>query len=396
LSDYPLGTCVLMADPDGDRLVTAQVEPASNKDKLNELGVLYLKLDDERILSLYLPNQSFLLTFDFQKQSLVSAGLWDDYDWFMIKTTPSSLAWDKWAEANGVPVINAPVGFKEIATVMQKVEGKIEEQEEDDITIGDIFGKEINIGKKPRLLFAGEESGGEIFGPAELIKSHNGRIAISMREKSAGEAIIITAALASQLALNNEYLSDYLQRVYETSDIDAHFDVRVDVKYYNENESDIAKLNREKEAGMQLRTQNDLFFLSLALGVGQNVCTFEQARSVIMDAFPNLDFSDMTNLYFVGDGTYLEFADKYVEVRPSGTDAISKCYSTAKSKDEAINFTQVLGNFSGERTPLHMQTIPQEFYDNAKELSLTILRKYQAHELPDQRYTPPENFDYLQ
>ena len=54
----------------------------------------------------------------------------------------------------------------------------------------DVFSNPVNLGKDPRLVFAGEESGGMIMGTEELIKSKNGRFAFAMREKSATIRII--------------------------------------------------------------------------------------------------------------------------------------------------------------------------------------------------------------
>ena len=42
----------------------------------------------------------------------------------MIKTTASALSWDEWARHNNVQVVNVPVGFKEIANIMNNaIEG---------------------------------------------------------------------------------------------------------------------------------------------------------------------------------------------------------------------------------------------------------------------------------
>ncbi len=61
------------------------------------------------------------------------------------------------------------------------------------------------MGVQPRLVFAGEESGGMITGPEELFETKGGRIAISMREKSAGEATVVIAAMVSQFAKEDTY-----------------------------------------------------------------------------------------------------------------------------------------------------------------------------------------------
>ena len=387
LKEYPIKTKILIADPDGDRLVTTEIEPIENIEKLKQLGIAYYPLDDTRILAVYTPNQSFLMTFDFQTEGLKKAGLWDKYDWFMIKTTASAMTWDEWAKANNIPVFNTPVGFKEISTAMQKVENLMETNP-DQIETSDVFGNMINFGKTPRLLFAGEESGGEIFGPSELIQSKSGIKAISMREKSAGEAILITSALASFVSEQNLYLSDYLLTIFEKNHIQAQYDVRVDIKYYNENESDIAKLLSEKEKGITLRTQNDLYFRSIALMIRNNSLTLNQARDILTEGLPQLEFTDLTAIYFVGDGTYLRFSNKFVEVRPSGTDAINKAYASANTHAECVLYAQTLGAYSGQRNPLHIKLISNDFYSQVPSLSLKLLSEYQMKDLPINKYIP--------
>ena len=84
---------------------------------------------------------------------------------------------------NGVKVINVPVGFKEIANIMKKVELKLKNNPNESVVVDDVFGNSIDLGVNPRLLFGGEESGGMIMGTEELIKSQHGRFAVAMREK---------------------------------------------------------------------------------------------------------------------------------------------------------------------------------------------------------------------
>lgn len=66
---------------------------------------------------------------------------------------------------------------------MKKVELKLKKAQTAEVIIDDVLGNPVNLGINPRLLFAGEESGGMIMGTEELIKSQNGRFAIAMREK---------------------------------------------------------------------------------------------------------------------------------------------------------------------------------------------------------------------
>ena len=58
--------------------------------------------------------------------------------------------------------------------------------------------------------------------------------------------------------------------------------------------------------------------------------TLDNAKEILSKTFncgSRLDFSNLTAVKFVGDGTYLDFDDKFIEIRPSGTDAKTKAYA---------------------------------------------------------------------
>ncbi|MDD3436068.1 MAG: hypothetical protein PHC64_02840 [Candidatus Gastranaerophilales bacterium] len=370
LKKYPLNTVVLITDPDHDRLTVTQIESSKNIPKLEKAGIDYTKLSEERVLTIFTANQAFLMLMDFRSKQLKTMGVWDEFPRFIIKTTASSLSWDEWAKAKGVKVINVPVGFKEIANIMQKVEAQIKTNPSKEVILHDIFGNKINLGINPRLLFAGEESGGMIMGPPKLICSNEGCDAIAMREKSATEAIIVASALSAKLEKENKTLSQYFTEVIEENNIKGKFDTRVDIAYYNESEPDIKKLNEEKQEGEEKRTKNDLFYLTLALGVEFKVISLSQAKHLLKDALPELDFSDLKEIKFVGDGTYMLFENKFVEIRPSGTDAKTKAYAAGSDKTELEKYTKIMGYFSGKRTDLYNETVPREFYNTAKEKAM--------------------------
>lgn len=376
LAKYPLNTVVLITDPDHDRLTVAQVESAENAKKLDELGIDYMHLSPERVLTVYTANQAFLMLMDYRANKIKNLGTWNDYPLFIIKTTASSLAWDEWAKYNGVQVINVPVGFKEIANIMKKVELKLKKSPESEVIIKDVFGNDIDLGVNPRLLFAGEESGGMIMGPPKLISSKNGIDAIAMREKSATEAIIATSALVSKLEEENKSLSDYFSQVLEQNKICGRFDSRADISYYNESEPDIKKLNNDKKEGEKLRTKNDLFFLALALAVRFKKISLDKVKEILADAFEELDFSNLKFINFVGDGTYMLFDDKFIEIRPSGTDAKTKAYASGLNKEEIQKYTQTLGRFSGKRTELYKDLIEKDFYKSAKEEAMRLYNQF--------------------
>ena len=390
LTKLPVGTAVLITDPDHDRLTVAQTEYACTIPELEKAGIDYVKLNDELILTVFTANQAFLMLMDFWAKQLKSQNLWNKHPRFMIKTTASAISWDEWAKKQGVKVVNVPVGFKEIANIMKKVELKLKKAQTAEVIIDDVLGNPVNLGINPRLLFAGEESGGMIMGTEELIKSQNGRFAIAMREKSATEAIIVASALIAKLQKEQVSLSEYLVQIFEENDIIGRFDTRVDIAYYNESEPDINKLKEEKVLGEAKRTKNDLFYLSMAMGVKEGKMTLDDVKEVLNDAFKSLIFDNLVSIKFVGDGTYLEFSDKYIEIRPSGTDAKTKAYGGGSDKAVLETYANIMGNYSGERTELHKKFIDDKFYNSTKDEAMKYYLEFVDKDANNEPFEVPE------
>ena len=392
LKGYPVGTAVLITDPDHDRLTITQTESISRVDELKRLGVDYIVLDEEKVLTVFTANQAFLLLMDFWSTQLVKENLWNNHPRFMIKTTASALSWDEWARSKGVQVVNVPVGFKEIANIMKKVELQLKNNPDKDVIVDDVFGNSINLGVDPRLVFGGEESGGMIMGTEDLIESQNGRLAVAMREKSATEAIVVASALLAQLKADGIYLSEYLEKVFNDNNIKGRFDTRVDISYYNESEPDINKLKQAKVEGEALRTKNDMFYLSLAIAKRKGLISLEDIKRILNDKFnaEGLNFDSLKSIKFVGDGTYLEFDDKYIEIRPSGTDAKTKAYGGGLVKAEIEKFASVLGNYSGDRTQLHCELVPENSYNNCKEDAMEYYLAFVDKDANNEPFEVPE------
>ncbi len=392
LKQYPIGTVVLITDPDHDRLTITQTESSDRISELKSLGIDYIDFCDGRVLTVFTANQAFLMLMDFWAKQLKVQGLWENHPRFMIKTTASALSWDEWAKNNGVKVVNVPVGFKEIANIMKKVELKLKNNPKDNVVVDDVFGNSIDLGINPRLLFGGEESGGMIMGTEELIKSQHGRCAVAMREKSATEAIVVASALVSKLAESGIYLSQYLKEVFSDNNIIGKFDTRVDIAYYNESEPDINKLKEAKITGEALRTKNDMFYLSMAIAKRQELISLDDIKAVLNDNFnkDGLSFDNLKSIKFVGDGTYLEFDDKYIEIRPSGTDAKTKAYGGGLDKSEIEKFATVLGNYSGDRTKKHIELISEKAYENCKQDAMDYYLAFVDKDANNEPFVVPE------
>ena len=386
LKNYPVGTVSLITDPDHDRLSVVQVEDIKNKDEVEKTGVDYSILDNDRILCIFSANQAFLMIMDYVKDELKKTGKFNEHTRFMVKTTASSKSWDEWAKNNEIKVINTPVGFKEIANVVKKVEYQIE-QGVDDIVAEDIFNNKIHLGNSPRMIFGGEESGGMIIGSNDLIKSMSGRMALSMREKSATEAIIAASGLVADVKIP---LYKHLQNVYKNNNIIAKYDVRDDIAYYNESEPDINKLKIAKTEGEKQRTKNDVFYLALAIGLYEKKLSLENIKEILSSTFKNLDFSNLIAVKFVGDGTYLDFEDKFIEIRPSGTDAKTKAYAGGFDKEKLSNYSKTLGNYSGDLNNTYLKYLSKEYVDEVKDISYKIYLEYANKDADKREFKIPD------
>ena len=271
---------------------------------------------------------------------------------------------------------------------MKKVELQLKNSPDKDVKVDDVLGNTINLGKNPRLLFGGEESGGMIMGTEDLIQSLAGRKAVAMREKSATEAIIVASALVAKL--KKKHLSDYLQEIFDENNIIGRYDTRVDIAYYNESEPDIDKLKAAKTEGEGKRTKNDLFYLSMAIAVKEGKMTIDNVREVLNDSFKSLIFDNLKSVKFVGDGTYFEFDDKFIEIRPSGTDAKTKAYGGGSDKALIELYAASMGNYDGTITALHKKYVSKDLYNKAKEDALEYYLQFVEKDANNEPFIIPE------
>lgn len=377
LKNKPIGYIVLITDPDGDRLVIGQVESKDKIEFLEHLGMDYIDIDDDKIFVVYNPTYSFFLIMDYYMKQLKQEGIWENHPRFIIVTTPSSRCWDEWAENNGIKVVTTPVGMKEIAAAIRKVEKQILENPSKDVVLEDIFGEKINLGKNPRMVFGGEESGGMITGLEDFVESRKGRKAIAMREKSAGEASIIATALAARLFENKKLISEYLEDIFKENNVKSTQYVRDDIIYYNESEPDPVKLMAEKADGELKRDKTDSFYLSITLALRDKKITIDEVRELMKEIMPDLDFSRLIDVKFTGDASYFQFSDYFfVQIRRSGTDAKMRGYACGPDRKDCILYLDKLLHYSGERTDLYKKIIPQEYQEDIYSLSQKIYKEY--------------------
>ena len=130
----------------------------------------------------------------------------------------------------------------------------------------------------------------------------------------------------------------------------------------------------------------------MAIALKKGELTLDGVKSILNDRFSadGLSFDNLKSVKFVGDGTYFEFSDKYIEIRPSGTDAKTKAYGGGLNKDDIQKYATILGNYSGERTQMHKQLIPDEIYKNCKDIAMKYYLAFVEKDANNEPFEIPE------
>ncbi len=338
LKDSPDGQLVFNVDPDADRFVASQVLPHSALPELEQLGINSLPIGD-RVLAVFSPNQFFLLLAENDRLLAEQQGTWDDYDNFDIHTYVSALAWDEWAAHFNIPTVLVPVGFKEIARVIQDVEKALAQNPGQPVIVQDGLNRPVNLGTRPKLHHGGEESGGRIGGPTLPLSNILGQSMIAVREKSSGEACVSAISLAARLYDQENqcttYLHHELQRIFQTAEIINPMEFRGDIVHYNEAIFDPAELAKAKKEGIQERVYYNAFFHDL---VSQYPDLLELKKH-LSAALPNMAqyWAQLNSVHLWPDGIQFLFSSESevasICLRPSGTDAKTKVYCDGKNKE---------------------------------------------------------------
>ena len=116
---------------------------------------------------------------------------------------------------------------------------------------------------------------------------------------------------------------------------------------------------------------------------------FNRKTQLLTDTFKELNFENLIDVKFVGDGTYLEFNDKFIEIRPSGTDAKTKAYGAGASKSEIKKYAQIMGNYSGDLTELYKKYVDMALYNESKELSLKDYAVFTSKDANNEKFIIP-------
>jgi phosphomannomutase len=334
-----LANVVFLWDPDGDRFNMVTSAPAALSQKASEMGMEVEPLpgDPKNVCVYFKPCQIYFMLTAWLLEQLKESGELETRDWLIMETFPTSRSIAELGEKFGVKVFFTPVGFKHFghatAEIERALEAGVKEDEDDGITIDDSLGQEHGIGLNPRILAMMEESGGAAIGGAEFIKSRNGRKkALAIREKDGMQIGLISLVLAAELFGKKSCFAAYYLEALEKYEIKNRFYHREDLVLYDEGIKDRSEREKAKAEGLLKRDSIVSFFRNLAEGVRKGEVSITEAARVLNKKQSFMELSSLLNIYWAGDGTFLEFPDFWVGIRASGTDAVMRYYMEGTEK----------------------------------------------------------------
>jgi phosphomannomutase len=313
-------------DPDGDRFNMVTVAPAGLAAAAAAAGLEVDPLDAGRCLVFFKPNQIYFMLTALKLEGLAAAGALASYDWITATTFPTSRSIGEIAEVTGrrqganLPTFRVPVGFKYFAELVGSLERQVAAGAAT-ATARDVTGHEVAFGPRPRVLMMAEESGGAALGYAEPIASrHRSRHSLAPKEKDGMQIGVMALCLAARLHREGGSFAGYYLAALDRYDTTYRFYERRDLTLFDESLKGEARAQAQA-AGNARKAATVAFFASLE---GKAPAAIAAALRAGLPA--GVDLPPVERAFRAGDGTLIEFAGLWSELRASGTDAVLRYY----------------------------------------------------------------------
>ncbi|MBN2431529.1 MAG: hypothetical protein JXQ27_08645 [Acidobacteria bacterium] len=333
---------VFIWDPDGDRFNMVTTAPRDVEGPVIRDGLEVEPGDNDRILVYYKPNQIYFMLLAFRLEQYRAMGLLERYRWLLLETFPTSRSLQQLADRFDVPTFFTPVGFKHFGNALRQ----LEEQQAAGVAslaLTDVRGRTFTFPEPLRILLMAEESGGAAMGGAERIVSRFGRrTMLGLKEKDAFQMGVMALALAAHLKMESMSFAEYYVNRLEKYRITYRHYERRDLTLFDESLTGEAR-ETARAAGNVRKTTAVNFFRGLAGQVAAGDLNTGQVTRILQErCVTGFVFPPVREIFWAGDGTFIEFEEMWWQLRASGTDAVLRYYAEGERRVEVAALNETL------------------------------------------------------
>ena len=327
-------------DPDGDRYNIVTIAPASVKNRAEESGLEVESIAGrDQCIVYFKPNQIYFLNAALKLEILAESGDLFKNDQVIGITYPTSKSigeladvfnkrYSKEFDQSGtrVRVFNTPVGFKYFGEMVGDIEAQLGQGGE--VVLKDVTGKEVSLGRSPRILIMAEESGGAAMGSATWrLSKGKKRRSLAMKEKDGMQIALMNLGVMSKLYLEKKSFAELYVEKIEEYDIRYRYYGRIDKTLFEESLTGEA---REKAKAIGNKAKDYVVDAFKALTRKKSP---QEARDALQKLVgEGVRVPEIKRVFWAGDGTYIDFGTMWFELRASGTDAVLRFYIEGRDK----------------------------------------------------------------
>jgi phosphomannomutase len=328
-------------DPDGDRYNIVTIAPGSVKKRAEESGLeVEFVAGTGKCIVYFKPNQIYFLNAALKLEMLAESGDLFKYDQVIGTTYPTSKSIGELADVfnkryakefaqsgTRIRVFNAPVGFKYFGDMVGEIEAQLDRGNE--VVLKDVTGKEVPLGRSPRILIMAEESGGAAMGSATWrLSKHKNRKSLAMKEKDGMQIALMNLGAMSKLYLEKKSFAELYVEKIEEYDIQHRYYSRIDKTLFEES---LIGEAREKAKAIGNKAKDYMVGAFKALTLKKSPREAQEALQELVGQ--GVRVPEIQRVFWAGDGTYIDFGTLWFELRASGTDAVLRFYIEGKDKE---------------------------------------------------------------
>jgi phosphomannomutase len=197
-----------------------------------------------------------------------------------------------------------------------------------EVILKEVTGKDISLGRSPRVLIMAEESGGAAMGSATWrLSKGKKRRSLAMKEKDGMQIALMNLGVMSKLYLERESFAELYVEKSEEYDIQYRYYERIDKMLFEES---LIGEAREKAQAIGNKAKDYVVEAFKALTKKKSPGEAQEALQKLVGE--GVKVPEIQRVFWAGDGTYIDFGTLWFELRASGTDAVLRFYIEGKDK----------------------------------------------------------------